>query len=94
MIADKHSDAGVFEAVDGAIHEFDYGEAASPCQTKILLMAGNSSSRLMLQSNSTLVLFGTNKFKPRSDTALLNKFYRSHIKYMRRAKIYFAHCLA
>jgi len=35
MIADKHSDAGVFEAVDGAIHGFDYGEAASPCQTKI-----------------------------------------------------------
>jgi hypothetical protein len=34
MIADKHGDAGIFEAVNGAIHEVNYGEAASPCQRR------------------------------------------------------------
>ncbi|MDO8811267.1 MAG: hypothetical protein Q7J38_04475 [Gallionella sp.] len=45
MVADKHGDAGILEAVNGVIHEFDYGEAASPCQTKILLIAENRSSQ-------------------------------------------------
>jgi hypothetical protein len=33
MVADKHGDAGIFEAVNGAIHEFDCSEATSLCQT-------------------------------------------------------------
>jgi hypothetical protein len=45
MIADKHGDAGVFEAVDCAIHELDCGEAASPCQTKILLAVAPDVSK-------------------------------------------------
>ena len=33
MVADKHGDAGILEAVNGAIHEMDCSEVASPYQT-------------------------------------------------------------